>query len=127
MYALVNDIESYPQFLPWCSEAKVIQPGVEELSASLTMQTGRLNYSFTTRNNMVPNRSIHVTLLEGPFKQLIGSWLFEDKPNATCLITLDMTFEYKNRLIKLALSGVFNKIVNTLVESFTQRARDLYG
>lgn len=91
------------------------------------MQTGRLNYSFTTRNNMVPNRSIHVTLLEGPFKQLIGSWLFEDKPNATCLITLDMTFEYKNRLIKLALSGVFNKIVNTLVESFTQRARDLYG
>ena len=127
MYKLVNDIKAYPEFLSWCSESRVISPGENALSASLTMQAGKIKQSFTTQNTMVPGKEIHVKLIKGPFKHLTGHWLFEDKPNNMCLITLDMSFEYKNSLLKMALSTVFTKIVDSLVDSFTKRAKQLYG
>ncbi len=127
MYDLVNDIEAYPQFLTWCTQSKILVPGEEQLSASLTLQAGKIKQSFSTQNTMKPGKEIHVKLVKGPFKHLTGHWLFEDKADNSCLITLDMSFEYKNALLKMALSTVFNKIVDSLVDSFIQRAKQLYG
>ncbi len=127
MYALVNDVESYPEFLPWCSEARVHASDDHHLRASLSMQASKLKYTFMTENTMQENEVINVRLVEGPFKQLTGSWQFEDRENGACFIKLQMQFEFKNRIVKMALDKTFNRIVNSLVEAFHQRARQLYG
>ena len=127
MYDLVNDIESYPEYLQWCSEAHIDVPGVKQLNASLTLQAGKIKQTFSTHNTMVPGQEINIRLLKGPFKHLNGKWQFTDQDNDCCLITFNMDFEYKNRIVKMALSSVFNKIVDTMVDSFTQRAHELYG
>ena len=127
MYNLVNDIEQYPQFLPWCSEATILERGDQQLTASLTLQTGKIKQSFATRNIMVPGKQIDVSLVRGPFKHLSGCWQFIDVGDEQCRIEYEMNFEFKNRLLKMALSGVFNKIAGSLVDAFTQRAHQLYG
>lgn len=127
MYALVNDVESYPEFLPWCSHTTLHDSREDWLRASLTLKASKLEYTFTTENTMEPDRLIRVTLVEGPFKHLTGSWHFEDLGNGQCFITLHMQFEFKNRVLKLALNKTFNRIINSLVDAFTARARELYG
>jgi len=127
MYALVNDVESYPEFLPWCSDSRLHECHDDRLRASLTLKAGKLAYSFTTENTMQPDRLISIRLVEGPFRELTGSWQFEDLGDNRCFIRLNMRFEFKNRLVKMALAKTFNKILNSLVDAFTQRARELYG
>ncbi len=127
MYALVNDIESYPEFLPWCSEARVHEREGSRLKASLTLKASKLEYSFMTDNTMQENSLIQVRLVEGPFKHLTGSWRFEDRDDTHCHISLEMQFEFKNRLVKMALAKTFNRIINSLVDAFRQRAQQLYG
>lgn len=127
MYALVNDIESYPQFLPWCSEARVLARQGDTLTASVSMAVGRLHHSFTTANTMEPGRRIAVRLLSGPFRHLEGSWEFVPAGASACEIRLDMQFEFRSRLLELSLGKVFDQIVNSLVGAFTLRAADVYG
>lgn len=127
MYDLVNDIESYPAFLPWCSEASVQVHGEDSLTASLTMATGRIHQSFTTENTMQPGRRISVRLVSGPFRHLHGHWRFDPADGGACLITLEMDFEFKNKLLKLTLSKLFHHIVDSLVDAFTRRAQQVYG
>ncbi|MDX1519135.1 MAG: type II toxin-antitoxin system RatA family toxin [Gammaproteobacteria bacterium] len=126
MYTLVNDIESYPEFLPWCSEAQVHERYDDRLKASLTLKAGKLEHTLMTENSMEEDRLIQVRLIEGPFKHLTGSWHFRDQDDSRCHITLEMQFEFKNRILKMALNKTFNKIVNSLVDAFSQRARELY-
>lgn len=127
MYDLVNDIESYPDFLPWCSEARVYNRTDTNLKASLTMATGQLRQSFSTENTMEPGRGINVHLVKGPFKYLNGHWRFDPVDEHSCRISLEMDFEFKNKLLKLALNKVFNHIVDSLVDAFSERAREVYG
>lgn len=128
MYDLVNDIESYPEFLPWCSDASVTVHGEESLTASLTMASGRIRQSFTTQNTMQPGRHIEVHLVSGPFRYLTGSWDFEPVDGGeSCRISLQMDFEFKNRILKMTLSKLFHHIVDSLVDAFTRRAVSIYG
>ncbi len=127
MYALVNDIEAYPEFLPWCSEATIFQEGTHSLTATVSLQSGKIKQAFTTDNIMQPGSSIEVKLVKGPFKHLSGIWHFKDLTESQCRITLDMSFEFNNRIIKMALNKIFSKIVNSLVDAFTKRAQQLYG
>ena len=127
MYRLVNDVDAYPEFLPWCSSSRVLNQTEESLSAELTLKVGKITQSFTTSNTMIPGQQITVGLVKGPFKKLTGSWRFDDEANGHCMITLDMSFEFKNRLLKLALEKLFNSIINNLVQAFTERAKSIYG
>lgn len=127
MYALVNDIESYPQFLPWCSAARVIAPGATALSASITLSAAGVHQTFTTQNRMQPDRRIEVQLVDGPFRRLDGYWNFSPLPAGGCRVELEMNFEYRNRLLRLALDKVFNRILDTLVDAFTRRAAQVHG
>lgn len=127
MYNLVNDIESYPEFLPWCSNTRVYDRTDAGLRASLTMSTAHISQSFSTENTMQPGRRIDVHLLTGPFKYLRGHWWFEPVDNNSCRVSLEMEFEFKSRLVKMALSKVFHHIVNSLVDSFSERAAQVYG
>ena len=127
MYVLVNDIESYPNFLPWCTAAKILSRHEEILTASLSLALGKIRQSFTTENTMQDGSRIDMRLVEGPFKHLSGYWSFIQEDDQSCHIQLHMNFEFKNKIMKHTLGKAFYKVMDTLVESFVQRAQQIYG
>ena len=127
MYDLVNDIEAYPCFLPWCADSKILSHKEHKLTASLTLVAGKIRQTFTTENTMQLGRRIDVKLVSGPFKHLSGYWQFDAVDDNTCQVSLLMEFEFKNKLLKLALDKVFGHIINSLIEAYTQRAYKIYA
>lgn len=126
MYAVVNGVEYYPEFLPWCARTAILSQTETSLEASILMQKGRLNHQFSTRNTMQPGESIHIELIEGPFRKLSGDWSFSDVPGQGSKIELKMEFEFSNRLIGALIGPVFTQIANSLVDAFCRRAHQLY-
>jgi ribosome-associated toxin RatA of RatAB toxin-antitoxin module len=126
MYALVNDVEDYPKFLPWCRKAQVESRTDKEVQASLELARGGLHKRFTTRNTLHPEHAIDIALVRGPFRHLQGHWRFEPLAEGSKVV-LDMAFEFANPLLGVMLGPVFSEICNTLVSSFTRRAADVYG
>jgi ribosome-associated toxin RatA of RatAB toxin-antitoxin module len=127
MYALVNDIAAYPEFLPWCRSTGVQNQNDTHLQATLTLEAGKIRQSFTTENTMQPGRMIEMRLVEGPFKYLNGCWRFEPLSPYSCNVRLDLRFEFKNKVLKLALGKAFKHIMGSLVDSFIQRAEVIHG
>lgn len=127
MYALVADVESYGQFLPWCGGARVLERQPDSVTASVVIAYRGVNKAFTTRNRLDPGRGMTLQLVDGPFRRLHGEWRFEPLDERACKVSLDLEFEFENRLIALAVGPVFESIANSLVDSFRQRARELYG
>lgn len=126
MYTLVNAVERYPEFLPWCKAVDVLSQTPDELRATVHLARGGIHKSFTTCNRLQPGKMIEVKLLAGPFKHLQGFWLFEALPQGS-RVSLDLEFEFSNKLLSLAIGPLFQQIVNTLVDSFCERASQLYG
>ena len=127
MYKLVDDIEAYPEFLPWCKSTTVLSRTKDEVRASIQIAHSGLNRSFTTCNRNQKNKIIEMRLLEGPFKHLEGFWRFDDIESEGCKVSLDLNFEFSNKLIGLAFGPVFNQIANNLVDAFCNRAKQVYG
>ncbi|MBE0439678.1 MAG: type II toxin-antitoxin system RatA family toxin [Gammaproteobacteria bacterium] len=128
MFDLVNDVESYPSFLPWCRSSTVISKSPEEIIASLDLAKGGIHHVFTTRNRLIHDESIEIALVDGPFKHLEGLWQFAMiGDNQGCRITLSMDFEFSNRIISMALGPIFTQISGSLVDAFCKRAQDIYG
>jgi len=128
MYQLVDDIEAYPKFLPWCRSTEVLSRTDEEVQARIEIAKGVLNKSFTTVNRLQKNKMIEMRLLKGPFKHLQGYWRFDALKNSqACKISLDLDFEFESKLIALAVGPVFSQIANSMVESFCKRAIEVYG
>lgn len=127
LFDLVDDIESYSKFLPWCRASRVLKREGNMVEAELEVARGRFQQTFATRNFNDPGRQIHMTLLRGPFTHLEGVWRFQPLRENASKITLDLEFEMASRLGRLAFGPVFNHICETLVDAFTQRARSLYG
>lgn len=127
MFALVNDIKSYPEFLPWCTDTKILEEKTHSLIASVSISMGKIKQSFTTENTMKSDTSIIMRLVEGPFKELNGYWQFNDDANGGSSVSLEMQFEFKNKLMKHAFGAAFKKITDSMVEAFVERARIVYG
>jgi ribosome-associated toxin RatA of RatAB toxin-antitoxin module len=127
MYGLVNDIESYPGFLPWCRSASTADRTDDQLRATIEMAKGGIHKTFTTTNRMQKHRVIDIRLLEGPFRRLEGHWRFDPLRADACKVSLDMEFEFSNQLLRMAIEPVFKQIANSLVDAFCKRAVDLYG
>ena len=127
MYAVVNDVKSYPDFLPWCRASEVLEHTSQFMKASVSLAVGAVKQTFTTENNLDPGKRIDVHLVSGPFKQLQGFWLFEAAGENICRVGFQMNFEYKNLLVKLALNKIFQGIGDTLVASFIKRAEQLHA
>ncbi len=126
MFALVNDVSRYPEFLPWCEKAECLAQTLDTMRARLTVAKGRLRYVFTTDNRQTPFLQLEMRLVDGPFKRLHGVWRFVDNPLGS-RVSLDLEFEFANRILAAALSPLFKTITGSLVNSFKQRADDLYG
>ena len=127
LYDLVNDVASYPQFLPWCAASEVLEVSETQMRASLTVAKGNISQRFMTRNNLVAGQSIEMQLLEGPFSQLQGIWEFKALGDKACKISLDLTFDYAGSLVRATLGPLFTQAANTMVDAFCQRAKQLYG
>ncbi|MGD8999904.1 MAG: type II toxin-antitoxin system RatA family toxin [Granulosicoccaceae bacterium] len=127
MFALVNDIESYPDFLPWCKTSTVLERSDDEVKASLELARGGIQKSFTTLNRMQRDKMIEMRLINGPFKHLEGFWRFQALNEENSKVMLDMEFEFASRLLSMTVGPVFSQITNTLVDAFTQRAVQVYG
>ena len=127
MYELVNDVSAYPDFLPWCSAAQIHEQSEHYMKASVSLASGAVRQTFTTANTLTPGQRIEVALVSGPFKQLNGFWSFENAGEGMSKIDFRMSFEYRNKIVKLALNKIFTRIGDTLVSSFVERAHSLYG
>ena len=127
LFDLVNDVASYPEFLPWCSASEVLEVSATHMCASLAVAKGGLSQRFVTRNTLVPGQSIELKLQEGPFTQLHGRWEFKALGDKACKISLDLTFDYAGAMVRATLGPLFNQAANTLVDAFCQRAKQLYG
>ncbi|HDN69452.1 MAG TPA: type II toxin-antitoxin system RatA family toxin [Gammaproteobacteria bacterium] len=127
IYALVSDILTYPEFLPWCSGTEILSQEGEELSARIGFSVGGVSQSFTTRNRLQPGKEIAMQLVDGPFSQLEGRWRFEPLGDAGCKISLLLEYDFSSKMVSLVVGPVFNKIANTLVDAFQKRAVEVYG
>jgi ribosome-associated toxin RatA of RatAB toxin-antitoxin module len=136
MYELVTAIEDYPDFLPWCSQAQVLEQHDDGMTARLTLSKGGLQHAFTTRNEHVDGARVRVALVDGPFSELEGHWQFlpvsrtpgvGDADAAACRIEFDLRYAFSNAALEALVSPVFDRIANTLVDSFVQRAEQVHG
>lgn len=126
MFDLVDDIESYSEFLPWCKESRVLKREGDIVEAELIISKAGFNKSFSTRNRSVGKEQLFMTLLDGPFSSLDGVWNFIPLRDDASKISLDLEFEINGKFASLAFGAVFNQICNTMVSSFTARAKQLY-
>jgi len=123
LFALISDVESYPQFLPWCTHARVDARTPAEVVATLGVQQGALQGEFTTRNTLEPERAIRMRLVSGPFRALEGEWLLTPVGDGGCQVELTMRFAFRNPLLALVFERRFAETVGSLVDAFIARAR----
>jgi len=127
MFALVEDIERYPQFVPWVSGAELIKRTSGEVVGRLEMERGGFKEKFTTRNLLNPPSAMDLKLVDGPFKLLEGRWSFEPIADRGTRISLSIRFEFANPMLSLLLSKSFEKSCSELVDAFVARARSVYA
>lgn len=127
MYALVNDIEAYPEYLPGCSGAQILRRDEGVMEARLDLSKAGIRYSFVTRNQLLPPHRIELSLVEGPFEHLQGFWQFHVLNERASKVSLNLEFEMAGRLLGLAAKKLFNGVANELVDAIVKRADKVYG
>ena len=127
MFALVNDVARYPEFLPWCAGVRVEDVSATERLASLKIAHGVLQTEFTTRNTLTPDRQIDMRLTHGPFRDLTGAWRFDAIGDRGSRVNFKVEFEFKNRLTSAAFNAVFETLCGSIVDAFVTRAKKVYG
>ncbi|MCB1858350.1 MAG: type II toxin-antitoxin system RatA family toxin [Gammaproteobacteria bacterium] len=127
MFNLVKDVESYPQFLPWCRATRLISSSDSEQCGELEVARIGVSQTFSTCNDLYPWERIEIRLREGPFRRLQGGWLFTPLTDRACKVELRLEFEFSGKLINVAFGKVFGQIADSLVGAFCERAGEVYG
>jgi ribosome-associated toxin RatA of RatAB toxin-antitoxin module len=127
MYRLVNDVEAYPDFLPWCKSSSIISANQDEVNACLELSRSGINKSFTTCNRLQKDKMIEMRLVDGPFRHLEGFWRFEGLNDTSCKVMFDMEFEFSSKMLGFTVGPVFSQITSSLVDAFSKRAVEVYG
>ena len=126
MFALVDDIESYPRFLPWCTAAAVEERTPSGVRATLTVGVRGLRQSFTTQNDLQSGEAMHMRLVKGPFRRFSGAWRFKPLSREGCRVEFALEYELAAPFARL-LEPLFDRIADTMVDAFTRRAAEHYG
>jgi len=135
MYDLVTAFDQYPKFLPWCEQAEVLERDGDTVIARMHLAYAGVHHAFTTRNRHEPARSVLLQLVDGPFSLLDGLWQFEPIGGAgrsagdeqACRIEFELDYAFASKPLEAVLSPVFDKVADTLVDRFVQRAEQVYG
>jgi ribosome-associated toxin RatA of RatAB toxin-antitoxin module len=123
MYDLVTGIESYPHFLPWCDSAEVLERRDDGVTARLGLAYAGVRHAFTTRNEHKAGEEVLVRLVDGPFSVLDAA----GAERLACKVELDLRYAFSSRALELVVSPVFDRVANTLVDCFVERAEQVYG
>lgn len=127
MFALVNDVESYPRYMEGCSHTEILDRGEDYMVARLDLKKGGVSYSFATRNELRPFEEIRLHLHSGPFRKLEGTWTFKALTENACKVSLQLEFEANSRLLGVAANSLFAGVANNLVSALGERADEIYG
>ena len=127
MFDLVDRVEDYPKFLPWCGGTELIERTELHTAATIHINYHGIKAHFSTENRKLPPHEMHIGLKEGPFHPLDGSWIFTPLGDAACKIEFSLSYQFASRLLDKALGPVFNHIANTFVDAFVKRAGQVYG
>ncbi len=126
VYDIVNDVARYPEFLPWCGGAEVFSESEHEMQAGVTIAKAGIKQTFVTKNHLVPGQRIEMHLVDGPFKSLKGEWEFKALDVDACKIHFEVEFEVSSGLLSMAIGPLFEQIASTMVDSFCERAKQVY-
>jgi ribosome-associated toxin RatA of RatAB toxin-antitoxin module len=126
MFDLVYDVQSYPEFLPWCHRAQVISETEDQICGRIEVARLGIHQTFSTCNRFERYTRMDIALLDGPFRKLHGGWRFTPLREDACKVELELDFEFSGRLIDRAFGAVFNQIANSLVDAFCKRADDVF-
>lgn len=127
MYELVNNVADYPNFLPGCSDSKIIQQSDHVMQAALLIEKAGIKQWFTTQNSLEENASVKMELVDGPFKLLCGGWTFTPLSDEACKVELNLMFEFSSKIAEMAFGKVFKSVANNMVQAFTERAKEVYS
>jgi len=126
MFALVDDVARYPEFLPWCTGSRIETVSATERLATLQIARGVLRMEFTTRNTVTPDSQLLMRLVDGPFRSLAGEWRFEAIGDRGSRVQFRVEFEFKNRLTAAAFNAMFEALCATIIDAFVLRAQKIY-
>lgn len=127
MFELVDGVERYPEFLPWCGGTELHERNEEVTVATIRIAYSGIHQNFTTENRKLSHERMDLKLRHGPFRHLEGHWLFKPLGEAACKVELRLDYEFSTRVIEKLLAPVFQHIAGTLVEGFVRRAEQVYG
>ena len=130
MFKLVNDVDAYPQFLPWCDHSSVLDSDDAGMTAEVGISFSGIRQTFTTRNLHVPDRQVAIALVNGPFSRLDGQWDFVpigDGSQRACRVELTLNYGFDNAALGKLVGPVFDKIAASMVDAFVKRAEQVYG
>ncbi|EDZ64085.1 streptomyces cyclase/dehydrase [beta proteobacterium KB13] len=122
MFQLVDSVETYPQFLPWCGSTQIIERDKNKTIASIEINYKGIRQTFTTENTKKENQEMMIKLIDGPFKSLSGEWMFKNLDKDSCQIELKLEYEFSNVILEKLISPVFNMIANTFIDEFIKEA-----
>ena len=126
IFNLVNDVEAYPDFLPWCSSAKICEKTSDHVLAKLTLKKMGVSYELVTRNRLSPFNLIDIELVEGPLQSLKGEWLFTELGDLGCKVEMSLGFELKKRFIDKAMGSLLENAAEDMVRLFSSRAASIF-
>lgn len=127
MFTLVDRVEDYPAFLPWCGGVEVRERSADKLVAAIQINYHGVKQSFTTENSNTPPTRMQMKLVEGPFRHLDGTWQFTALRADACKIEFELHYEFSSKLLEKLIGPVFSKIADSFVDSFCKRAEVVYG
>lgn len=127
MFALVDGVEAYPQFLPWCGGTRLLERSESITSAAITIDFRGIRSQFSTTNEKQVPHWMSIRLVDGPFRRLDGDWKFTALGDSACKVEFHLHYEFSGRVLEKAMGPVFNHIAETFVESFVKRAGQIYG
>lgn len=122
MFQLVDSVENYPQFLPWCGSTQIIERDNDKTIASIEINYKGIRQTFTTENTKKQNQEMIIKLIDGPFKSLSGEWMFKNLDKDSCQIELKLEYKFSNVILEKLISPVFNMIANTFIDEFIKEA-----
>ncbi len=127
MFNLVNDIDAYASFLPWCANSKATERNDDTVKGTIDISIAGVNKSFTTKNTLKQGQSIEMNLVDGPFKHLHGIWQFTHADNGGTKVSFNLDYEFSNKLLAMMIGPLFHQIASAMLDAFCDQARKIYG
>ena len=124
IFNLINDVENYPNYLPWCTSTKVDRKSESLLIGEIFISKSFIKWNFSTKNKIEKNKSIRLELVDGPFDSLDGQWLFSTIDEHNTKVSLEISYKFKSSIIELSIEPIFTSIMNSILESRLRKYRN---